>query len=292
MKRATKIINRVSGPAVSVCLACLLFFGIPEESEAQAISETTKDLVEISVIDSFSLSLRFNAYPEYAFVMWLPELAIFDSDLERSHTNNAIDGEWFEKDQGYWQVKGQAGTDKKSVVYKCILKPLSAGAMMLMLEATNAGQHAWTDYAQLAICLAPDKRNTAFSDKSGTRSFITSERDKIIPLRTAGEVGAYNHYVVGDRSDTSDSIQRAHVHDGFAARTSVDGKITISFIWENAARVDVNPGGLDCIHSHPAIGPLNPGDSKSLIGFIIINEGSAREHHSAMNNLINKYCNY
>ena len=57
-------------------------------------------------------------------------------------------------------------------------------------------------------------------------------------------------------------------------------------MWEKAARVDVNPGGLDCIHSHPAVGPLKAGDTKSLKGFIMIREGTARDHYTEMKDLI------
>ena len=57
-------------------------------------------------------------------------------------------------------------------------------------------------------------------------------------------------------------------------------------MWEESARVDVNPGGLDCIHSHPSIGPLKAGDSRSLKGYIMMEEGTAEDHYSSMKDLI------
>jgi hypothetical protein len=110
-------------------------------------------------------------------------------------------------------------------------------------------------------------------------------------LTEAGVVGEYNHYAVGDHNDQADSLQRARVRDGFVTRESSGGKIYLSFMWDEAARVDVNPGGLDCIHSHAAAGPLKAGGSKSLKGFIMIREGTPGDQYDAMKDLIEKYGN-
>jgi len=286
-----KIENTHSGckMALSVYLACMLSLVIPGLSDAQVISASQEELVKIALKNKYCLTLRFNEFPAYAFHLWLPELAIFDSDLDRSRAAKPINGVWLARRQGNLQVSGRLTTGNKRMDFKCTLKPLSTSAIMLALEVINAGQQDWTDYTQLAVCLAPAEGNAAFSDTTGERSYINPQHTLIHSITGVGVVGDFNHYAVGDRNDPADSIQRSRVKDGFVARESSDGKISISFMWENAARVDVNPGGLDCIHSHPAAGPLKAGESKSLNGYIMIREGTARDHYTLMKELIDKY---
>jgi len=281
--------TRIIGLALRIWMACMLYLSIPGSSQAQVPSPSQEELVKIALKDEYGLTLRFNAYPAYAFNLWLPELAIFDSDLDRSKDAHPIDGVWLARRYGNLQVTGRLTTEIKSMDFKCTLIPISASAIMLELEVMNSGQVEWSDYAQLAICLAPVEGNTTFSDTSGERSFLLSQNSDIRSITEIGVVGDYNHYAVGGHHDQTDSIQRAQINDGFVSRKSSDGKISISFMWEDAARADVNPGGLDCIHSHPAVGPLKAGDSKSIKGFIMIQEGTPRDHYALMKDLIDKY---
>lgn len=286
MTKKIKNPHRINKLVLSICLASLLFLSIPGSSEAQVRSASHEELVKIALKDKYCLTLRFNEYPGYAFNLWFPELAIFDSDLDRSQAADPIDGVWLAKRHGNLQVKGRLMAGNKSMDFKCTLHPLSTSIIMLDLEVLNSGKVDWTDYAQLAVCLAPAGDNVIFSDTTGERSYINGQDAGISSITNAGVVDDYNHYAVGDRIDNSDSIQRARINDGFVARESTDGKISISFMWEEAARVDVNPGGLDCIHSHPAVGPLKAGDSKSLNGYILIGDGTAFDHYISMKDLV------
>jgi hypothetical protein len=254
---------------------------------AQVLSPPQEERVRIALKDDYCLTLRFDQYPKYAFYLWLPELAIFNDDQDRSSTAEPVEGVWLAKRQGNLQVKGRLRSADKQMDFRCSLHPQSASTILLELKVENTGLSDWTDYAQLAVCLAPAGNNRAFSDSSGDRSYIINEDSGILPITQAGKVGAFNHYPVGERFDPKDSIQRTNVENGFVARESIDGKSTISFMWEHAARVDVNPGGLDCIHSHPAVGPLIPGESKTLKGYIMLEKGSPEDHHISMKKLIN-----
>jgi hypothetical protein len=289
MTRAFKIPSKGHQRILLVCLAWLISAAVPVISSAQANTASRTDLVKIALKDNFSLTLRFTAYPRLSFDLWLPELAIFDSDLDRSQLAQPIDGVWLAKREGNLQVKGRLTAGNKVMDFKCTLKPLSMDAIMLDLEVLNSGQVDWTGYAQLAVCLAPSEGNAAFSDSTGARTYIHTRHAGIQSICEAGDVGDFNHYAVDDHNDPGDSVQRARVKDGFVARVSSDGKLSISFMWEDAARVDVNPGGLDCIHSHPAAGPLKAGKSKSLHGFIMIREGTAEDHYTSMKSLIEEH---
>lgn len=276
---------------LSVSLACLLCLAVPEPSPAQVTAVSREEMIKIALKNNYCLTLRFSEYPRYAFNLWLPELAIFDSDRDRSQPAEPIDGVWLAKRYGNLQVTGRLTTEIKSMDFKCTLNPLSTSAIMLELEVVNSGQADLTDYAQLAVCLAPGESNAAFSDTTGERTYIISQDAGIQSLSEVGVVGDYNHYAVGDRDDQTDPLQRARVKDGFVARESSGRKIYLSFMWDEAARVDVNPGGLDCIHSHPAVGPLKAGDTKSLQGFIMIREGTPGDQYDVMKDLIEKYGN-
>jgi len=84
------------------------------------------------------------------------------------------------------------------------------------------------------------------------------------------------------RTDPDDAEERNQVADGYVARTSRDGKLTLSICWDESSRVDVNPGGLKCIHSHPAIGPLKPGETLTRKGLIMIKESSVQDNYELM----------
>jgi hypothetical protein len=207
--------------------------------------------------------------------------------MDRSTVAEPKDGVWLAKRHGNLQVRGQFKAENKRMDFKCNLIPQSASSLMLELEVENTGQSDWTDYAQLAVCLAPAENNTVFSDSIGDRSYVYLKDSGILPITQAGDVGAFNHYAVGELDDPQDSIQRSNVDNGFVARENTNGKLAISFMWDCSARVDVNPGGLDCIHSHPATGPLKAGESKTLKGYIMLREGSPEDHYVLLLELIN-----
>ena len=289
MKIIPRITSRNHERVTLVLLTCFLNLSMPGTSVAQMISVSREENVKIALKGNYRLALRFNEYPRNIFNLWLPELAIFDADMDRSRAAEPIDGVWLAKREGNLQVKGRLDAGEKGMVFTCMLKPLTSSALMLELEVANSGKTDWNDYTQLAVCLAPAEGNKAFSDTSGDRTYINSQAAGIQSINGAGEVGEYNHYVVGNLNDPDDPAQRVRVRDGFVARQISEGQLAISFMWDDAARVDVNPGGLDCMHSHPAAGPLKAGESKTLHGFIMIREGTAEDHYASMKSLIDQH---
>ena len=271
---------------LSVCVGLISCLVRPDTVEAQVISPAREEQVKIALKDNYCLTLRFNQYPRYAFNLWLPELAIFDNDNDRSSVAEPVDGVWLAKRQGNLQVKGRLKALNKQMDFRCTLIPQSTSSILLELEVENTGPSDWSDYTHLAICLAPAENNPAFSDSSGDRSYIFAQDSGLLPITRTGEVGPFNHYPVGERNDPQDSIQRSNLDNGYVARESNNGKLTISFMWNGSARVDVNPGGLDCIHSHPATGPLKPGESRTQKGYILLSETSPEDHYKSLQELL------
>ena len=136
-------------------------------------------------------------------------------------------------------------------------------------------------YAHLAVCLSP-RQDSCFSDKSGERTYVVNKNGKITSISELDTVGKFNHYPVAHVNDATDGVQRKTVLNGFVARTNKSEKSTISFMWDKAARIDVNPGGLDCIHSHPAIGPLKPGETTVCKGRLLIKDLSPEKSLNMM----------
>lgn len=236
------------------------------------------DVMKLTPSKPYSLVLSFPGCPENTFGLWLPETAIFDSDSSRAECRSMT--EWFRKtDQGA-SVVGEAEEGKWKAAFVCCLEPLAEDELMLVLEVKNVGDIPWTNYAQLAICLSA--REKVFHDQRGERTFVVTEKAGLCPLAKTGIVGPLNHYPVDDRTDPEDGLQQTRVSSGFVARMSADSGLTVSFSWDKAARVDVNPGGLSCIHSHPSIGPLNPGETVRRRGFIMIKKATIQDSFEFM----------
>ncbi len=233
--------------------------------------------LKIEPVEPYIFQIQFHQNPQQQFRFWFPEVVLFNNDYSRAEIEDDKVKAWFEKTSDGYSVSGKIGIDQMQVSFKYEIKPISEEEIGLWLEIKNIGKLPWSDYAQLAACLAPD--NKAFSDKDGGRTFINTKNSILHSIKESGIVEDFNHYPVTPRNDLADSVQRVRVASGFVARLSTDEHTNISFFWPESARVDVNPGGLDCIHSHPAIGPLKPGETIVRKGFILLKAGTVQESY-------------
>lgn len=235
------------------------------------------ELMKITPSDAYNLQLSSPKYPDATFSLWLPEIIIFDHDLDRAECVEMEN--WYEYSDNSIIVTGET-EGKQSVSFECKLTPMAEDEILMTLDIKNTGKESWSQYAQLAICLSPDQE--VLHDSLGTRTFIHTRKGSLTTISEIGNAGDFNHYPVGIRTDPVDPDERNQVVDGYVARTSQDGKLTISICWDESSRVDVNPGGLKCIHSHPAIGPLAPGESLTRLGIILIGESSVQDNYELM----------
>ncbi len=221
--------------------------------------------------DPFVFTIVSQKYPDTKIELWLPEVIIFDKDSHRGEPES-LSQEWTEiVDENRIRITGRAEYKKQIINFEFSLLPIETDEIKLTVLVENVGIIDISNYAHLAICLSP-RQDSCYSDKSGDRTYVVNNKEKIISISEMDKVGKFNHYPVGNLNDTTDSIQRSNVFNGFVARTNKSKKTTISFMWDKTARIDVNPGGLDCIHSHPAIGPLKPGETKVCKGRILIKD--------------------
>jgi len=236
--------------------------------------------------DPYLFNIEFQRDSLYKFRLWFPELAIFNCDSSRAITEEIAPGEWAEKTENGYYVTGKIYENGRAIDFKYNISVFSNEAVKLELQVKNTGRFPWSEYAQLAVCLAPACKT--FSDTIGNRTFIQTELNLLNSIKKAGKVDDFNHYPVKHRNDTNDPDQRFQVASGYVSRANADLNYSISFIWDESARVDVNPGGLDCIHSHPAIGPLKPGETITRTGFIVLTNTDAEQNFDFSRNLINQ----
>jgi hypothetical protein len=249
-------------------------------------------LAEVTMlpVDPYIFDIQFHLDGLQRFRLWFPELALFDSDSSRALTKEFTNREWVEKTQDGFSVIGKIDKNAWEIDYNYNVKLYADHVIQLDLEVKNTGKLPWSAYAQLAVCLAPVSK--AFSDTAGYRTFLHVGPDQLKSLQEAGAVDDFNHYPVSPRNDSTDPDQKIQVSSGFVSRLSADKELVISFAWDKSARVDVNPGGLDCIHSHPAIGPLQPGEKIKRTGFIILTNKVAHENFKILKDLLGRSINH
>lgn len=253
---------------------------IMKEGKQGGISESGH--LRIKPVEPYIFQIQFQDDSLQQFRLWFPEVAIFNRDTSRAAIDEVAGNEWFKKTSDGFIVTGKIGNNNRWLDFKYNIRVVSDTVIKLELEVKNTGKLPWSDYAHLAACLAPV--TPVFSDKAGDRTYIETEYNLLSLLSKTGVVDDFNHYPVMPRTDLTDSVQRVQVVSGFVSRLSRDEKTNISFCWDTAARVDVNPGGLDCIHSAPAIGPLEPGEIVLRKGFILLRTGTVLETYEILQN--------
>jgi hypothetical protein len=253
---------------------------VMKEGKQGGVSESGH--LTIKPVEPYIFQIQFQDDSLQQFRLWFPEVAIFDRDTSRAAIDEVAGEEWFKKTSDGFLVTGTIGNSYMRVDFKYNIRVVSDTMIKLELEVKNTGKLSWSDYAHLAACLAPV--TPVFSDKAGDRTYIETEYNLLSSLIETGVVDDFNHYPVIPRTDLTDSVQRVQVVSGFVSRLSRDEKTNISFCWDKAARVDVNPGGLDCIHSAPAIGPLEPGETVLREGYVLLRKGTVLESCEILRN--------
>ncbi len=242
------------------------------------------EFMKITPSDAYHMLLSSPIFPDATFSLWMPELVILDHD--RSRASCVERNDWYEYTDNGISVVGET-EGKQSVFFECILTPIAEDEILMVLNITNRGVVPLSDYAQLAVCLSPDQE--VLHDSMGIRTFVNAGNNHLLPISENGEAGGFNHYPVGNLTDPNDTEERNHIADGYVARTSQDEKLTFSVCWDESSRVDVNPGGLKCIHSHPAIGPLGPGETVTRTGLIMIKKSPVQDNYKLMQVRLSEY---
>lgn len=77
-------------------------------------------------------------------------------------------------------------------------------------------------------------------------------------------------------------FHRVVAQSGMIPQTSNDGRQTIGVNWSDACEVLNNEDEHHCIHSEPCLGDIEPGETKTVFGRIVLIEGGAERARKAL----------
>ncbi len=237
--------------------------------------------------DRYVLFFETDTCPGNRWRLWVPECVIFDADLHRGATRSKP--EWARAGTTI-TVSGEAGDAEGCAARFWVDVVVRQTELQLRLKIENTGDRSWNDYANFAVCLSNEEA-PEFMDDDGTRTFVASSDGTLVSLAQAlpqaiagrydhlptddrKHAESYCHFPVGHRTDKDDLLEKFQVSTGFVARQSRDRKKTLAFSWDKPSRVDVNFNHMSCIHSHPSIGPLEPGAALRCSGLVVLSRAN------------------
>jgi hypothetical protein len=172
--------------------------------------------------------------------------------------------------------------------YRFVLRP---GANVVNIRATiqNTGDEAWSPVARSILCLQFTKANR-FMDRDLSQTLFRSNGEFIAVkdtdfVRETGDKSPHCAHLLR-QDDLSRFSGDAAVHFAdrelsdcsLIVRSSTDSQRHVAVAWENALHVSYNLNReLNCIHSNPRIGALEPGESIALRGKIYLFTGTREE---------------
>ena len=205
--------------------------------------------------------------------LWVPEVFIIQNDRDR-HFGGIDSVNWQRNGDKVWYEIESWESEEYAAFFKIEISPMG-GTLHLQFTVRNVGTVKWGDIAHPALCLSSEDAHR-FHHEDGNHTYINvnSSWKSIYQLLDRMPVEkVYNHFLVAGLKDSSDFELRHHVASGDVARENKSQSYTLHFSWEDAARVDVNFNHLHCIHSHPKVGPLEPGGQRTVAGTIKITPG-------------------
>lgn len=225
--------------------------------------------------------------PELYAYLWFYEWHMFGAVLEGEHTGGTSDWKWKLDDNGRL-------AETHSDWFKLTASATEDGAD-LRLSVTNTTNREWPEIAAIIPCFNPGydrpKRTNAvpnprffddnhdhtyFLGKSGF-DLLAGEAPREIHFnqRQLANINAWekesdeDQFVWFDKWPTSDRP----AHAGALVRESGDRSQTMAIVWEDFLSAQGhNP--WKCMHLSVRVGPLKPGETKSIRGKIYLFEGS------------------
>ena len=214
-------------------------------------------------------------------------------DWHGPDANGTIWHEWqtndedFEVIRGYEQAAAFGLKFIQGIHYRMMISP-SADGLSLKFTATNTGDQTLHNLI-IFPCLGHPSEN--FEDHDLERTFIVT-RDGLTPLkdtdRGTGD-SCRTHFRIPGQSPMRfvgtpfwGEPSQTEAVNGAILRTRSDGKFTIGTIWENVAEIFHNEDAHHCIHSVATIEKLEPGETQSVCGKIVLIEGGPEELLAAL----------
>jgi hypothetical protein len=230
--------------------------------------------------------LRVAGEPTAEMFLWIYEWNMFDAMAQGQHT------------KGTYDLRRTHSADGTEAVvdapqFQLILRAVADGAQ-LTLRVTNRTAHAWPEMAGIIPCwntgqvpgtnpsmpkpanphfADPWRRNTYYVSESGLTPLDSRAIHFNAALRAAADRAAESgRFAWSNKWPTSDENARA----GFMVRESEDGRWVTAVAWEDFVSVQGhNP--WYCLHNCVRVGPLRPGESRTVRGRLYLFPGNKEE---------------
>ena len=222
--------------------------------------------------------------------LWFYEWSLFDAVQEGEHKGG--DSDWT------WEIDSE-GTlaQSESDWFKISAEATEDGADLL-LEVTNNTERDWPDIAAIIPCFNPGfdgSKNTdavpnlKFLDDSYTNTYFLGENGLDLIAGDAPREIHFNHSqmpsIQGWDKEREDGqfiwyhkwpTSKRNAHAGLLVRESDDGTQTMAIAWDSFLTAQGhNP--WKCMHLSVRLGPLKPGETKSIRGKIYLFDGSKED---------------
>jgi hypothetical protein len=273
--------------AAAVCAQTGQGDDVKGKSDAATGSPPGFDSVPLQIFEwERGFGLRVPGQPAAEMYLWFYEWNMFEAMAPGQHT------------QGTYKLPRRLEPEGREAVVdgpdiRLTMRVVPGGAE-LTLQVSNRTQHSWPELAGVIPCwnpgLAPSTdpsaripQNRNFADAWRLRSFFVSAqgleqfstreihfnaRHRAAIDRAAGP----NGFVFSTKWPTSSSDAVA----GLLVRESEDGQWVTGIAWEEFLSVQGhNP--WNCLHACARVGPLRPGESRTIRGWLYLFRGTKEE---------------
>lgn len=250
---------------------------------------TSADPIKLSIWDR-GVKLTSPADKDLFTYLWFYEWNMFEAVRKGEHTSGTSDWKWgMVSTQSYAQTSGDW--------FDLSVTAAEDGAELL-LKVTNTTDRDWPDIASIIPCFnpgydGPKKTNAIpnpnFYDDGHDHTYFCGE-DGLDLL--AGEAPREIHFNDTLQSAIESSPKQRddgqfvwyhkwprsprNAHKGLLVRESEDRTQTMAIVWEDFLTAQGhNP--WKCMHLSIRVGPLKPGESKSVRGKMYLFEGTKKD---------------
>ncbi len=218
------------------------------------------------------IGLQSTAHEPLSMFLWFYEWQLFDALAPGEITEARYD----------WPHT--VAEDKRSATIDAGMLRLAArvdgDAVELTLEVTNRTERAWPEPAAIVACFNPGPPASKAYEMGHHKStyFIAADGLERLPDRdmhfrselrpTLEARDAELDFEFGKRWRSSERDD----HGGLLVRTSQSGRWTAGVAWEDWLGVQAHNPWL-CMHVATRVGPLAPGESRTIRGRLVLVEG-------------------
>jgi hypothetical protein len=251
-------------------------------AKADGVDGSPIELRAVPEARRFCVEIAHREWPGNAWTLRLPEyLVVYSWSVDR-HVRQTASRDTMDASITLAGTKTSHGRGE----HRFVLTPHD-GFIDILATITNADFRPWGRHALGLSCLTFNDA-PAFFDSTMGRTYVYSDGDLTSILSMSQEYGRVEEFQ--HRSHLLREERPGRRHTGHAEakaitvgasliiRSSEDGMRHVAQAWDSAYSVAYNFAPiLNCIHSNPLFGAIQPGETKAVRGRIYFFEGTLEE---------------